>query len=132
MGVVLINLFIFIFIFIYGFQISFAQQRSPQSPESLVVNSIPYDDDDDAAAAVTVTVHSDKTIKQPVLTASTDKVSLHYPTLQEIGRIDKIVNQTLSMLKPITNAINKSHSCILEAVICTSSSNILNSTMLRL
>ncbi|MGC2683694.1 MAG: hypothetical protein WA323_17695 [Candidatus Nitrosopolaris sp.] len=65
------------------------------------------------------------------MTSNTDKVSDHYPTLQEKGRIDKIVNQTLGMLKPIMKTINKSHSCILEAVICRSG-NMPNVTMLRL
>ena len=114
-------------IFINGFQISFAQHTAPQSPELLVVNSIT--NSSNADAAVTDMDHSDKTIKQPV-TSNIDKVSDHYPTLQEKDRIDKIVNQTLDMLKPIKSAINKSHSCILEAVIC-GSDNMPNVTMLR-
>jgi hypothetical protein len=116
-------------IFINGLQISFAEQRSPQSPELLVANSVP-NPSNTADAAVTGIVHSNKTIKQTV-TLNIDKVSDHYPTLQEKGRIDKIVNQALGILKPITSAINKSHICILEAVIC-GSSNIPNVTMLKI
>ena len=116
-------------IFINGFQISFAQHTAPQSPELLVVNSI-TNSSNAADAVVTGIDHSNKTIKQPV-TSNIDKVSDHYPTLQEKDRIDKIVNQTLDMLKPIKSAINKSHSCILEAVIC-GSDNMPNVTMLRL
>lgn len=111
------------------FQISLAQHVLPQSPELLVANSITKSSNA-ADAAVTGLDHSIKTIKQPV-TSNTDKVSDHYPTLQEKGRIDKIVNQTLGMLKPIMKTINKSHSCILEAVIC-GSGNMPNVTMLRL
>jgi hypothetical protein len=115
-------------IFINGFQISFAQQRPSQSPELLVANSVTnsFDAADDAVTAI---VHSSK-INKGTVTLNVDKVSDHYPTLQEKGGIDKIVNQTLGMLKPIMKAINKSHSCILEAVIC-GSSNMPNVTMLR-
>ena len=116
-------------VFINGFQISFAEQRPPQSPELLVAKSVP-NPSNAADAAVTDIVHSNKTIKQTV-TSNIDKVSDHYPTLQEKGRIDKIVNRTLGMLKPIMRAINKSHTCILEAVIC-GSSNLPNVTMLRI
>jgi hypothetical protein len=115
-------------VFINGFQISFAEQRPPQSTV-LVATSVP-NPSYAADVAVTTIVHSNKTIKQTV-TSNIDKVSDHYPTLQEKVRTDKIVNRTLGMLKPIISAINKSHTCILEAVIC-GSSNMPNMTMLRI
>ena len=114
-------------IFIYSFQIAFAQQR-PQSlspPQLSVVNAIttsnPSHDTDSK-------LHVDK---QSELRTIISEVSVHYPPPQEKGKLDKIVNQTLSMLQPIGRAINESHSCILEAVIC-GSGNMTNGTMLRL
>ncbi len=60
-----------------------------------------------------------------------EKVSAHYPTIQEKERIDRILNQTLSLLPPLGRAINESHSCILDAVIC-GSGYMTNATMVRL
>ena len=65
------------------------------------------------------------------LTLDSMKLNAHYPTLQEKDRIDRILNQTLSLLPPLSRAINESHSCILEAVIC-GSGNMTNATMLKL
>jgi len=114
-------------IFIYSFQIAFAQQR-PQSlspPQLSVVNAIttssPSHDTDSK-------LHVDK---QSELRTIIGEVSVHYPTPQEKGKLDKIVNQTLSMLQPIGRAINESHSCILEAVIC-GSGNMTYGRMLKL
>ena len=118
-------------IFIYGFHIAFAQQRSQSlSPPRLsVVNAITTSSNaSDAASSI---LHVNKNTRQSVLMTLIDEVSAHYPTPQEKGKIDKIVNQTLSMLQPIGRAINESHSCILEAVIC-GSGNMTNGTMLRL
>jgi hypothetical protein len=123
-------------IFINAFQISFAQHVPPQSqhvpPQStelLIVNSITNSSNANDAT-VTGLDHSNKTVKQPV-TSNIDKISDHYPTLQEKGRIDKIVNHTLGMLKLMMSAINNSYNCILEAVICNGG-NTPNVMMLRL
>jgi hypothetical protein len=114
-------------IFINAFPISFAQHVPPQSSELLVVNSITNSSNANDAT-VTGLDHSNKTVKQPV--SNIDKISDHYSTLQEKGRIDKIVNHTLGMLKLMMSAINNSYNCILEAVIC-SGGNTPN-VMLRL
>src|ERR1700739_275463 len=74
-------------IIINAFQISFAQHVPPQSTELSVVNSITNSAND---ATVTGLDHSNKTVKQS-MTSNIDKISDHYPTLQEKGRIDKIV-----------------------------------------
>ena len=116
-------------IIINAFQISFAQYVPPQSTELSVVNSITNSSNVNDAT-VTGLDHSNKTVKQSV-TSNTDKISDHYPTLQEKGRIDKIVNHTLDMLKLMMSAINNSYNCILEAVIC-SGGNTPNVMMLRL
>jgi hypothetical protein len=116
-------------IFINAFQISFAQDIPPQSPQLLLVNSI-TNSSNVSDATVTGLDHTSKTVKQPV-TSNIDKISDHYPTLQEKGRIDKIVNHTLGMLKLMMGAINNSYNCILEAVIC-SNGNMHNVMMLRL
>jgi hypothetical protein len=112
-------------VFMYGFQMAIAQQRLPQSlspPELSAANAIAH------AANI---VHVNKTAGVSELTSIIVEVSVHYPTPQEKNRVDKIVNQTLSMLQPMGKAINESHSCILEAVIC-GDSNMSNGTMLRL
>ena len=116
---------LYFLIFINGFQISFAQHVPPQSPKLLVVNSSNVND-----ATVTGLDHTNNTVKQPV-TSNIDKISDHYPTLQEKGRIDKIVNHTLGMLKLMMSAINNSYNCILEAVIC-GNGNTHNVMMSRL
>jgi hypothetical protein len=116
-------------IFINAFQISFAQHIPPQSTEPLIVNSITNSSNANDAT-VTGLDHSNKTVKQSV-TSNIDKISDHYRTLQEKGRIDKIVNHTLGMLKLMMSAINNSYNCILEAVIC-SGGNTPNVMMLRL
>jgi hypothetical protein len=113
-------------IFINAFQISFAQDVPPQST---VVNSITNSSNANDAT-VTGLDHSNKTVKQSVI-SNIDKISDHYPTLQEKGRIDKIVNHTLGMLQLMMSAINNSYNCILEAVIC-SGGNTPNLMMLRL
>jgi hypothetical protein len=113
-------------IFINAFQISFAQHVPPQSTELLVVNSITNSSNANDAT-VTALDHSNKTVKQPSNIYKSD----HYPTLQEKGRIDKIVNHTLGMLKLMMSAVNNSYNCILEAVIC-SGGNTPNVMMLRL
>jgi len=86
----------------------------------------------DSAAVFHITSYGNDNIilvgKKSVLDS---KVNAHYPTLQEKDRIDKILNQTLSLLPPIGRAINESHSCILGAVIC-GSGNMTNATMLKL
>ena len=115
-------------IFINAFQISFAQHVPPQS-ELLVVNSITNSSNANDATVMGLD-HSSKTVKQSV-TSNIDNISDHYPTLQEKGRIDKIVNHTLGMLKLMMSAINNSYNCILEAVIC-SGGNTPNVMKLRL
>ena len=117
------------FLIINAFQISFAQHVPPQSTELLVVNSITNSSN---ANDVTITGldHSNKTVKQS-MTSNIDKISDHYPTLQEKGKIDKIVNHTLGMLKLMMSAINNSYNCIREAVIC-SAGNTPSVMMLRL
>jgi hypothetical protein len=115
-------------IFINAFQISVAQHVLPQSTE-LVVNSITNSSNTNDAT-VTGLDHSNKTVRQSV-TSNIDKISDHYPTLQEKGRIDKIVNHTLGMLKLMMSAINNSYNCIQEAVIC-SGGNTPNVMMLKL
>jgi hypothetical protein len=119
-------------VFIYGFQMATAQQRIPQSlslPELSAANVIATSS---SPHATTINiVHVNKTSWQSELTSMIVKVSVHYPTPEEKSRVDKIVNQTLSMLPPLGRAINESHSCILEAVICENS-NMTNGTMLRL
>lgn len=114
-------------IFINAFQISFAQHVPPQSSELLVVNSI-INSSNANDATVTGLDHSNKTVKQPF--SNIDKISDHYPALQEKGRIDKIVNHTLGMLKLMMSAINNSYNCILDAVICNGG-NTPNVMMLR-
>jgi hypothetical protein len=119
-------------VFISGFQMAIAQQRIPQSlspPELSGANAIATSNSHHADAANIV--HVNKNAGQSELTSIIVEVSVHYPTPQEKGRVDKIVNQTLSMLQPIGRAINESHSCILEAVIC-GNSNMTKGTMLRL
>jgi hypothetical protein len=119
-------------VFIYGFQMATAQQRIPQSlslPELSAANVIATSS---SPHATTINiVHVNKTSWQSELTSMIVKVSVHYPTPEEKSRVDKIVNQTLSMLPPLGRAINESHSCILEAVICENS-NMTNGIMLRL
>jgi hypothetical protein len=115
-------------VFIYGFQMAIAQQRIP--PKLSAANAITTSSNSPHAAAANI-VHVNKTAGQSELTSIIIEVSVHNPTPQEKSRVDKIVNQTLSMLQPIGRAINESHSCILEAVIC-GNSNMTNGTMLRL
>ena len=62
----------------------------------------------------TVNKHS----MQPMLKLVVNKGEFHYPTPQEKITIDRTINQTLSMLKPLGRMINESHTCILEAVVC--------------
>jgi hypothetical protein len=112
-------------IFIYGVQIGFAQSLSP--PQSSVVNVITTSNDSHPTTRIW---HAYNTAWQSVLITIMDEVGFHYPTPQEKGKLDKIVNQTLSMLQPIGRAINESHRCILEAVIC-GSGNMTNGTTLR-
>jgi hypothetical protein len=119
-------------VFIYGFQMAIAQQRIPQSlslPELSAANAIATSSSPHATTPNIV--HVNETSWQSELTSMIVKVSVHYPTPEEKSRVDKIVNQTLSMLPPLGRAINESHSCILEAVICENS-NMTNGTMLRL
>lgn len=119
-------------VFIYGFQMATAQQRIPQSlslPELSAANAIATSSSPHATTPNIV--HVNETSWQSELTSMIVKVSVHYPTPEEKSRVDKIVNQTLSMLPPLGRAINESHSCILEAVICENS-NMTNGTMLRL
>lgn len=120
-------------VFIYDFQMAIAQQRLPQSlspPELSAANAIATSSNSPHAAATNI-VHVNKTAGVSELTWILVEVSVHYPTPQEKSRVDKIVNQTLSMLQPMGKAINESHRCILEAVIC-GNSNMTNGTMLRL
>jgi hypothetical protein len=110
-----------------------AQQRLPQSlspPELSAANAIATSSNSPHATAANI-VHVNKTAGVSELTSIIVEVSVHYPTPQEKNRVDKIVNQTLSMLQPMGKAINESHSCILEAVIC-GNSDMTNETMLRL
>ena len=65
---------------------------------------------------------------QPMLKLVIDKGEFHYPTPQEKITIDRTINQTLSMLKPLGRMINESHTCILEAVVCANRS-INNATV---
>lgn len=116
-------------IYINAFQISFAQHVPPQSTELLVVKSITNSSNANDATVMGLH-HSNKTVKQSV-TSNIDNKSDHYPTLQEKGRIDKILNHTLGMLKLMMSAINNSYNCILEAVIC-SGGNTPNVMKLRL
>jgi hypothetical protein len=119
-------------VFIYGFQMATAQQRIPQSlslPELSAANAIATSSSPHATTPNIA--HVNETSWQSELTSMIVKVSVHYPTPEEKSRVDKIVNQTLSMLPPLGRAINESHSCILEAVICENS-NMTNGTMLRL
>ncbi|MDQ6667751.1 MAG: hypothetical protein M3Y53_05935 [Thermoproteota archaeon] len=120
-------------VFISGFQMAIAQQRIPQSisPPELSGGATTIDTSNSHHADAANIVHVNKNARQSELTSIIVEVSVHYPTPQEKGRVDKIVNQTLSMLQPIGRAINESHSCILEAVIC-GNSNMTKGTMLRL
>ena len=120
-------------VFIYGFQMAIAQQRLPQSlspPELSAANAIATSSNSPHAATANI-VHVNKTVGVSELTSIIVEVSVHYPTPQEKNRVDKIVNQTLSMLQPMGKAINESHRCKLEAVIC-GNSNMTKGTMLRL
>ena len=120
-------------VFVYGFQMAIAQQRMPQSlspPELSTATAIATSSNSPHAAAANID-HFNKTAGVSELTSIIVDASVHYPTPQEKSRVDKIVNQTLSMLQPIGRAINESHSCILEAVIC-GNSNMTKGTMLRL
>lgn len=119
-------------VFVYGFQMATAQQRILKSlslPELSAVNAIAISSSPDAITANIVNVN--KTDWQSEATSMIVKVSVHYPTPEEKSRVDKMVNQTLSMLPPLGRAINESHSCILEAVIC-GNSNMTNGAMLRI
>src|SRR5437879_4259822 len=96
-------------IFIYGFHIAFAQQRSQSlsSPQLSMVNAITtYSNASQATASI---LHVNKTARQSAMMNLIDEVSAHYPTPQEKGKLDKIVNQSLSLLQPIGRAINESH-----------------------
>jgi len=117
-------------IFIYGVQIGFAQlvPQSLSPPQSSVVNVITTSPND--SNPTTSIWHAYNNAWQSVLITIMDEVGFHYPTPQEKDKLDKIVNQTLSMLQPIGRAINESHRCILEAVIC-GSGNMTNGTTLR-
>ena len=84
-----------------------------------------------ASQATASILHVNKTARQSAMMNLIDEVSAHYPTPQEKGKLDKIVNQSLSLLQPIGRAINESHSCILEAVIC-GSGNMTNGITLRI
>ena len=55
---------------------------------------------------------------QPMLKLVVGKGESHYTTPQEKITIDRTINQTLSMLKPLGRMIKESHTCILEAVVC--------------
>jgi hypothetical protein len=65
---------------------------------------------------------------QPMLKLVVNKGESHYPTPQEKIIIDRTINQTLSMLKPLGRMINESRTCILEAVVC-GNRNINNATV---
>lgn len=83
-------------------------------------------------AAFPITISGDNLILAgKKLSLDSQKLNGHYPTSQEKDRIDRILNQTLGLLPPLSRAINESHSCILEAVIC-GSGNMTNVTMLKL
>jgi hypothetical protein len=72
----------------------------------------------------TVNQHS----MQPMPKLVIDKGEFHYPTPQERITIDRTINQTISMLKPLGRMINESRTCILEAVVCANRS-INNATV---
>ena len=59
------------------------------------------------------------------------KAEVQHPISHENTTTEQLVNQTLNMLKPIERAINESHNCIIEAVIC-GNSTLANKPMLRL
>ena len=132
-----VSMFLFVvlldfLVFVYGFQMVTAQQRITESlslPELSATNAIATSSSPHGTAANIV--HINKTSWQSELTAMIVKVSVHFPTPEEKSRVDKIVNQTLSMLPQLGRAINESHSCILQAVICENS-NMTNGTMLRI
>ncbi len=98
-------------VFIYGFQMAIAQQRLPQSlspPELSAANAIATSSNSPHGATANI-VHVSKTCSGvSELTSIIVEVSVHYPTPQEKNRVDKIVNQTLSMLQPMGKAIKTS------------------------
>jgi hypothetical protein len=106
-----------------GLQVAFSQSYIVPKNELSLLGSVAF--------FHTTLYGNDNTMLVGKKSVINSKVNPHYPTMQEKVRIDKMLNQTLSLLPPIGRAINESHSCILEAVIC-GSGKMTNATMLKL
>lgn len=101
------------------FQIVVAQEKQPKSPH-------PTDN-----ASGVIPVITTETAKYPMSVSVVKQAGVHHFSSHENATTGQLVNQTLSMLKPIERAINESHNCIIEAVIC-GNSTVANKPMLRL
>lgn len=113
------------YVFIGGLRLAYSQEFINPSKHNLSLPGF--------AATFPIAVSGDGNLilAGKKLSLDSTKLNAHYPTSQEKDMIDRILNQTLSLLLPLSRAINESHSCIMEAVICDSG-NMTNATMLKL
>lgn len=101
------------------FQIAVAQEEQPRLNHAI-----------DNASGV-IPVSTAETEKHSTSMSVVKKAEVQHPISHENTTTEQLVNQTLNMLKPIERAINESHNCIIEAVIC-GNSTLANKPMLRL
>ena len=101
------------------FQIAVAQEEQPRLNHAI----------DNASGAIHVSTA--ETEKHSTSMSVVKKAEVQHPISHENTTTEQLVNQTLNMLKPIERAINESHNCIIEAVIC-GNSTLANKPMLRL
>ncbi len=113
------------FVYLGGLQLTYSQEFIIPSKRNLFLPGF------GAAFPITISGDNNLILAGKKLSLDSKKLNAHYPTSQEKDRIDRILNQTLGLLPPLSRAINESHSCILEAVIC-GSGNMTNVTMLKL
>lgn len=101
------------------FQIVVAQEKQPRSTHA-----------NDNASGV-IPVSTAEAARHPTTMSVVKQTGVHHLTSHENATTEQLVNHTLNMLKPIERAINESHNCIIEAVIC-GNSTVANKPMLRL
>jgi hypothetical protein len=101
------------------FQIAVAQEKQPRLNHSI----------DNASGVIPVSTAEAE--KHSTSMSVVKKAEVQHPISHENTTTEQLVNQTLNMLKPIERAINESHNCIIEAVIC-GNSTLANKPMLRL
>lgn len=101
------------------FQIVVAQEKQPRSTHAT-----------DSASGV-IPISTAETARHSTSVPVVKEAPVRHSTSNENATTQQLVNQTLHMLKPIERAINESHNCIIEAVIC-GNSTVANKPMLRL